>query len=117
MPASREPEGHAAVRNRRSGRGPAGRAAGQGRENTLTRLPSGSLKIMDRLPHGCVVGGRTQPTPRAATRGYSASTSPAAKSRIISGGGCARREHAVPARYSVNRRREKPTDAGPAGTS
>ena len=35
-------------------------------ENTLTRFPAGSLKIIDRLPQGWVVGGITQSTPELA---------------------------------------------------
>jgi hypothetical protein len=54
------------------------------RENTLTRFPAGSLNTIDRLPQGWVVGGITHSTPRAAIRGYSASTSSTRKSRMIS---------------------------------
>src|SRR5262249_28450144 len=90
----------------------------QGVENTLTRLPSGSLKIMDLLPHGCVAGRSTQLTPNASIRRYSASASPTRKSRITSPGGRAGPGGAIGSgQYSVNFRLEKPTDAGPAGTS
>src|SRR5260370_5472070 len=59
------------------------------REKTFTRFPAGSRKIIDRLPQGWVVVGSTQLTPSAATRGYSASTSSAWKSRMVSAGrGC-----------------------------
>src|SRR5262249_60428812 len=95
--------------------GPSGDAEG-GREKTLTRFPSGSLKTMEQFPHGCVVGGITHSTPNAATRRYSASTSVTSKSstsapRDLSD--CS----ASSSRYSVNRRLEKPIEAGPAGTS
>jgi hypothetical protein len=82
----------------------------------LINVPSGSVKIMDRLPHGCVAGGMTQSTPSASIRGYSASVSATSKSRIISGWGVPPGQ-CLSEGYSVKRRREKPTDAAPAGTS
>ena len=66
------------------------------RENTLTRFPAGSLKIIERFPQGWVAGSMTHATPSAAMRSYSASTSSAMKSRIdsrtevssLAGGAC-----------------------------
>ena len=43
---------------------------------------------MERLPQGWVAGGMIQSTPKAAIRGYSASASPAWKSRITSRAPC-----------------------------
>jgi hypothetical protein len=97
--------------NAGNGRFPAGC-----REKTLTRFPAGSRKIIDRVPQGWVVGGSTQSTPSAATRGYSASTSSTRRSRMTSSGRGPL--HSGPwSAYSVNRRRENPTEAGPAWIS
>ena len=95
--------------------GVVGSAARVGRDSTLTRFAAGSRNIIDEFPQGWVVGGSTQSTPSAAIRGYSASTSLKRKSKMMSlrpgGGGPSA------SRCSVNRRRGKPTEAGPTAIS
>ena len=84
------------------------------------RFPAGSRNIIDRFPQGWVVGGSTHSTSSAAIRGYSASTSSTRKSRMASSW-CDGPWLAAGApsfsRCSVNRRLEKPTEAGPASIS
>lgn len=53
-----------------------------GRENMLTRLPSGSRSKSERLPHGIDVVGITMFAPYAFIRSNTASTSSTSNSRI-----------------------------------